>query len=91
MADIVNFLLKFMYLAIYQYIAKNNLSTKLSTNSLQTFYKLSTYFLVKLHGYGIYRVFMYLVMHTLVTGESWSIVSGIENSLENLVFCLRER
>ena len=40
--DIVNFLLKFMYLAIYQYIAKNNLSTKLSTYSLLTFYLLST-------------------------------------------------
>lgn len=41
-ADVVNFLLKFMYLAIYQYIAKNKLSTKLSTYSLLTFYLLST-------------------------------------------------
>ena len=36
------FLLKFIYITIYQYIILNILSTKLSTKSLLTLYKLST-------------------------------------------------
>ena len=37
-----NFLLKYVYMTIYQYIILHILSTKLSTKSLLTLYKLST-------------------------------------------------